>query len=106
MVSRRYTTCVCFTVVMSGATWWSWRCAPVHRDQVQVQPADYRIDVNRADAQTLCLLPGVGPGIAGRIITHRQAQGPFRQVSALEDVSDIGPLTRQAIEPWISLDGD
>jgi DNA uptake protein ComE-like DNA-binding protein len=30
-----------------------------------------RVDVNRADAQTLAALPGIGPDDAARIIAHR-----------------------------------
>ena len=65
-------------------------------------PIAYRIDPNTADAQTLCLLPEVGPGIAYRIITDRQVGGPFRSADDLTRVSMIGDKTLAALRPWVT----
>lgn len=51
------------------------------------------IDLNAADAAVLDTLPGVGPVIAERIVSHREQHGPFASVEALQDVSGIGPAT-------------
>lgn len=51
---------------------------------------DARIDLNTADAATLETLPGIGPVLAGRIVTHRQER-PFGSVDELTDVVGIGP---------------
>lgn len=51
------------------------------------------INLNTADAATLDTLPGVGPVIAERIVSHRDQHGPFASVEALQDVSGIGPAT-------------
>ena len=42
-------------------------------------------------------LPGVGPVLAGRIVAHREANGPFTEAVQLRDVSGIGEAT------WASL---
>jgi len=39
------------------------------------------VDLNRADAETLATLPGVGPGLAERIVAFRSANGPFASPS-------------------------
>jgi competence ComEA-like helix-hairpin-helix protein len=57
-----------------------------------------RIDLNRASAQELEALPGVGPAIAERIVEYRREHGPFSSFEDLEEVSGIGPRIRERIE--------
>ncbi|MBC8074329.1 MAG: ComEA family DNA-binding protein [Deltaproteobacteria bacterium] len=47
------------------------------------------VDINRADAQELASLPGIGPVIAARVIAGR----PYHNVEELERVRGIGPRT-------------
>jgi len=68
------------------------------------QAISYRIDINHADRDTLCLLPGVGPGIARRILEDLAINGPFEKPSDLERVKGIAAKTRQAIEPWVKFE--
>lgn len=49
------------------------------------------VDLNRASAEQLELLPGIGPATAAAIIAHRAENGPFQSVTALDNVSGIGP---------------
>ncbi|MEM9295295.1 MAG: helix-hairpin-helix domain-containing protein, partial [Planctomycetota bacterium] len=58
------------------------------------------VDMNRADADRLRLLPEVGPGRAHRIVSEREANGAFGSVAELERVSGIGPAVRGGLEPW------
>jgi len=51
------------------------------------------VDLNSATAQDLDALPGIGPVLAQRIVSHRDEQGPFRSVDQLDDVPGIGPTT-------------
>ena len=62
---------------------------------------DYRIDVNRADAHLLELLPGVGPSIAENLIYQRETSGPFFQPEDLQGVLRIGPVLSERMSPWI-----
>ena len=57
-----------------------------------------RIDVDRASAQELQRLPGVGSGLARRIVEERSRAGPFGDTAALRRVPGIGPskLARMA----------
>jgi competence ComEA-like helix-hairpin-helix protein len=56
-----------------------------------------RVNVNAADAQTLQLLPGVGPVVSARVIADREANGPYPTLEALTRVSGIGPRTIERI---------
>lgn len=58
------------------------------------------IDLNRATAEELDLLPRIGPQTATRIIDHHESFGPFQRVEDLEGVRGIG---RKAIEKLIHL---
>jgi len=49
------------------------------------------INVNTADAAELERLPGVGAVLAQRIVSDREAQGPFATVEDLQRVKGIGP---------------
>lgn len=60
------------------------------------------IDLNRATATELEALPGVGPVLAERIVSHREEHGPFTVVEDLLDVVGIGEAKlaqiRQAVD--------
>jgi len=58
-----------------------------------------KIDVNRATAADLELLPRVGPAIAGRIIEAR----PFASVEDLRRVRGIGPRTLEQLRPLVEV---
>ncbi|MEM1109310.1 MAG: helix-hairpin-helix domain-containing protein [Planctomycetota bacterium] len=61
------------------------------------------IDINRANPETLQLLPGLGPSIAENVVRYREANGPFRDPAELEAVRMIGPVLRARIEPWVTI---
>ena len=65
------------------------------------QPVRLRIDPNTADEPTLCLLPGIGPSLALRIIEDRQAHGPYQSVEDLARVPGIGEKTVAVLRPWV-----
>ncbi len=80
-------------------------CQPTSLSEITASdPITFRIDPNVADADTLSLLPGIGPGIAQRIIDDRQANGPFRDVHDLQRVHMIGEKTVAAVTPWVRVD--
>lgn len=63
-----------------------------------------RVDPNRAGADELQTLPGVGPALAARIIAHRDSVGGFRTLDDLLAVSGIGPATLERLRPRLRLD--
>ena len=48
------------------------------------------IDLNRASAEDLCLVPGIGESLAQEIVTYRERRKRFRSVDELRDVRGIG----------------
>lgn len=64
-------------------------------------PDDGLIDLNRAGVEELIRLPGVGPVLAERIVSHREANGPFRQVEDLLDVPGIGEAKLASIRDLV-----
>ncbi len=61
------------------------------------------VDLNRADADTLDTLPGVGPATAAAIVAHRDEHGPFAAVDDLEAVPGIGPAKLAAIADLVTV---
>lgn len=61
------------------------------------------IDVNRATAEQLDELPGVGPATAAAIVDHRESNGPYASLDDLLDVRGIGPAKLDAIRDLISV---
>ena len=59
------------------------------------------VDLNRAGAAELDALPGIGPVLAGRILRHREAHGPFRAPDDLLAVPGIGPRLLERLRPRV-----
>jgi hypothetical protein len=59
-----------------------------------------RIDLARADAAALEVLPRVGPALAAAIVAERE-RVPFCRLDDLERVRGIGPRTRAGLESWL-----
>jgi competence protein ComEA len=57
------------------------------------------VDLNRATADDLDALPGVGPATAAAIVKYRTEHGRFRAVDQLLDVPGIGPSKLANLRP-------
>jgi competence protein ComEA len=62
----------------------------------------YPIDVNRAGAELLEELPGIGPSKARAIIEARTSGGPFRDAEDLTRARGIGPGTVRRFQGLIT----
>jgi competence protein ComEA len=60
-----------------------------------------QLNVNRATAEDLMTLPGIGPTLAERIIEYRTRYGLFAEVDDLLNVSGIGPTLLEGIADLI-----
>lgn len=61
------------------------------------------LDVNRAAAVELAALPGVGPGLAQRIVEERERRGRFDSPEALRYVLGMGPKKLAALRRFITV---
>lgn len=59
------------------------------------------VDLNSATAEALDALPGIGPVLAARIAAWRTANGPFRSVDELGEVSGIGESILAQLRPLV-----
>ena len=62
-----------------------------------------KVDLNRATAQELETLPGVGPVLAQRIVEHRERVGGFGSVAELRKVSGIGDTRFEQLRELVTV---
>ncbi len=63
------------------------------------------VNVNQASADELARLPRVGPSLAGKIVTHREKNGPFKRTEDLMEVKGIGEKMFASLKPYVSVSG-
>ena len=61
------------------------------------------VDINTAGVEELSTLPGIGEGLAGRIVRYREANGAFESVEALTEVSGIGEKKLEELRDYITV---
>ncbi|HHV05869.1 MAG TPA: ComEA family DNA-binding protein [Anaerolineaceae bacterium] len=61
------------------------------------------ININTADFETLCLLPGIGPTKAQAIIQYREENGLFLDIADIQKVKGIGPTLFNTIKDQITI---
>ena len=62
-----------------------------------------RIEINSAAVSELENLPGVGRGLAKRIVAYREQHGPFRRVEHLMMVQGISEKKFRELQPYIEV---
>jgi competence ComEA-like helix-hairpin-helix protein len=77
--------------------------APASDVALRALRRDEPLDLNRAGAADLELLPGVGPALAQRIVSYRATHGAFASIDALAQVRGIGPKTLARLRPLLSI---
>jgi competence protein ComEA len=61
------------------------------------------LDINTAAPGELEKLPGIGKGLAERIVAHRKQHGPFRRVEHLMMVSGISEKKFRELQPLVTV---
>lgn len=61
-----------------------------------------RVNLNRATAEELQTIPGIGPVIAQRIVAYRDSHGGFREPEELMEVPGVGEKTFERIAPLVT----
>ncbi len=70
-------------------------------NQSQVQLG--KININTANEQALCQVPGIGPKTAQSIQVYREKNGNFQRLEDLTSVKGIGPKTLDKMRPYITI---
>lgn len=60
------------------------------------------LDPNTSCVDSLCLLPGIGPALAERIVAARQDGLRFARARDLQEVRGIGPRTVERLAPYLT----
>lgn len=62
------------------------------------------VNLNRATREELEKLPGIGEGLAARIVEHRERYGPFRRVEHLLAVRGISERRFAELRFYVTVD--
>lgn len=93
--------CLAAAGVCAGLAFWFavplYAQAPPPLPDTQDLAVYTQVDLNTADADTLCTLPGIGPRNAEAILAYRAQHGPFVQ---LEDVVQVPGITQAMVDSW------
>lgn len=66
--------------------------------------APKKVNLNTATAADLQRLPGIGLGLAQRIVAHREKNGPFRTLEELLIVRGINRKKFEVLRPLLYVD--
>ncbi|MBU1146929.1 MAG: helix-hairpin-helix domain-containing protein [Candidatus Omnitrophica bacterium] len=61
------------------------------------------ININRANEFELERLPGIGPVMAGDIVSHRETIGEFTEIAQLKDIKGIGNKKFENIKELVTI---
>jgi competence protein ComEA len=61
------------------------------------------VDLNRASAEQLEQIPGIGPSTANDIITFREKSGPFQRVEDLLAIHGISKSKLEKLRPYVTV---
>ncbi|MCH2227208.1 MAG: helix-hairpin-helix domain-containing protein [Candidatus Caenarcaniphilales bacterium] len=68
-----------------------------------VNTNQYKIDVNTASDKDFDNLPGIGPKLAQEIVSHRNRNGSFESIEAINDIKGIGKSKFMQIKDYLSI---
>jgi competence protein ComEA len=60
------------------------------------------VDVNSATEQQLVEVPGIGEGLARRIVQFREKNGPYQRIEDLLKVQGIGEKSLEKLRPYLT----
>ncbi len=97
------------SIVLLGGPGGDSAAALAHRDSARAAAAPLRegelIDLDRAPAAQLARLPGIGPGLARRLVEYREAHGAFGGIERLDQVPGVGPSLLDRLSGHVRFSG-
>ena len=91
-------------LMLSGYHWATlggWGMRPIEIERHPARQYDFRIDINSASWVEWTQLEGIGEATAQKIISDREANGPFRKIDDLLRVKGIGPKMLEKMRPFL-----
>ena len=70
---------------------------------VKAQASEQVVNINKADAEELQLVRGIGPAMAERIMNYRQTNGGFKTLEELKEVRGIGDAKFEKLKNQITI---
>jgi competence protein ComEA len=70
-------------------------------ERARAEPPSAPIDLNRADADELATIPGIGPTLAERIVVFRAANGPFTSPDELLDIEGFSDKRLDTVAQYV-----
>lgn len=64
---------------------------------------DAPVNINTSTADEIEALPGIGPGLAARILEYREKHGPFKRLEDLMNVRGVGEKNFLKLKPSITV---
>ena len=77
--------------------------APASPESYASASTTQRININTAPEKDLEALPGIGKGLAERIVEHREKYGPFRRAEHLMMVRGISETRFRALRELVTV---
>ena len=71
--------------------------------KVEKSASEKPVSINKADSEELQTVRGIGPAMAERIISYRQANGGFKTLEDLKEVRGIGDAKFEKLKNQITL---
>lgn len=72
-------------------------------DETEIKKSK-KIDINTANKEELVRVKGIGPVLAGRIISYREKYGPFKKIEDIKEIKGIGGKTFEKIRKGLTLE--
>jgi competence ComEA-like helix-hairpin-helix protein len=93
-----------FLLAFSACAKRSYQVAKANDQHSQTVANSQRININTASAKELEVLPGIGKGLAERIIEHREKYGSFRRAEHLIIVRGISERRFRELRDLITVE--
>jgi len=78
---------------------WAQPQVRTHESAAAIKP----ISINKANAEELQAVRGIGPALAERIVNYRDANGGFKSLDQLKEVRGIGDMKFEKMKDQITL---
>lgn len=97
--ARTFALALGLVALLAGAS-------PASAEEGTAAPAKKSVvNLNQASADELARLPRVGPSLAGKIVAHREKNGPFKRAEDLMEVKGVGEKMFALLRPYLSVSG-